>query len=436
MKFILLTLIPIVVFAQSYLISNIALPKTYIMDNNIEECDEVCKDELLQKGQVFSFLINSKDKLEDDELNDQRLILTSLFNLDTSINSNELKIALLLPYKKIGRYASSTTNSAFLYLLTKSREFELKTYELEDESSESLDEAFAKIIADGFSYVIAPLTKEGVQNVAYLEPDVKIYFPTINKNNIDVSSEYMFFGGIDYKAQIEELTKLSVAPLVTFKDTSALASRLTSYAKASYFGVESEDYDPQVKQSVIMHDYDGNITIKEKKFISNTMNRYTSNLAPYLKDKDKIIGGSFLLNAPVVKSSMVLTQLTLFDVNATNSLSTQINYDPMILSITQLQDRKNFYIANSISKNSDVISESNFLLRNDIVYDWINYATTIGVDYFYNMITGDKKEYDLAFVDNQVVYPIQIVKASLAKFEVVDKEELQNLQIPLADKDK
>ena len=77
-----------------------------------------------------------------------------------------------------------------------------------------------------------------------------------------------------------------------------------------------------------------------------------------------------------------MSQLTLYDANATNILSTQINYDPLLFSMTQYKDRKTMIIANSITSQNNVFIETNSLLGNDIVYDWINYTTTIGVDYF------------------------------------------------------
>ena len=111
-----------------------------------------------------------------------------------------------------------------------------------------------------------------------------------------------------------------------------------------------------------------------------------------------------------------MSQLTLYDINVTNILSTQINYDPLILSITQAKDRNNMIIANSIEKNNNVLIEANMLLNNDIVYDWINYSTTVGSDYFFHLITHDKREYELAMQDNQIIYPISLVQPSYSRF--------------------
>ena len=118
-----------------------------------------------------------------------------------------------------------------------------------------------------------------------------------------------------------------------------------------------------------------------------------------------------------------MSQLTLHDSNVSTILSTQINYDPLIFSTTQYRDRKHLYIANSIAQNSAVLDESNRLLGNDISYDWINYSTSIGVDFFYNLITGEPREYALGIMNNQVQYPIEIVNPGISKFANVLSEE-------------
>ena len=61
-------------------------------------------------------------------------------------------------------------------------------------------------------------------------------------------------------------------------------------------------------------------------------------------------------------------------------------------------------IANSILKDNTVITDTNLILNNDITYDWINYATTVGVDYFYNRITNEAREYPLELSNNQIIW--------------------------------
>jgi len=111
-----------------------------------------------------------------------------------------------------------------------------------------------------------------------------------------------------------------------------------------------------------------------------------------------------------------MSQLTLYDANATNVLSTQINYDPLLLSMTQYIDRKDMIVANSITENNNVLIETNSLLGNDIVYDWINYTTTVGIDYFFNKITNEDRAYDIIVEEEQMIYDIELLQPSRSRF--------------------
>jgi len=124
-KLFLLTLIlPVVLFAQSYLISNIPLPKTYIQNLDPYPCSESCMQDYLDNDMIFSFLSHADAKLENTEHDEVRMMSVSILNLGSSILTEKLRIALLLPYKVIGRYASSTTNASFAYLIAKNHAFE------------------------------------------------------------------------------------------------------------------------------------------------------------------------------------------------------------------------------------------------------------------------------------------------------------------------
>ncbi len=415
-KFLIVSLlIPTFILAKSFLISNIPLPKTYILDLNPDECDTECLQNYIDNEKIFSFLAQAPKKLDDETQDRIRVIHISILNLANHNPGEGLRIAMLLPYKKIGKYASSTMNAVFAYLITKNYPFELKSYKIASENLEDLEMALENIKDDGFNYVIAPLTKNGVDNILEINPDINIYFPTINKKDVNTTTAYFSFGGIDYRAQSDLLIQEAKSPLVIFYDRSKLGRKLALY--------EEEDFQKlqQQREMFAMQNMPQEQPLEleqkdEAKVIKFSIARRTTNLEHYLKDNSAIVGGSFFLNTPVVKSGMIMSQLTLYDLNATNLLSTQINYDPLILSMTQYVDRKNMIIANSITKNNDVVVETNALIGNDIVYDWINYTTTIGIDYFYSLITSEPRAYDVEMEDNQMIYDIELIKPSYSKF--------------------
>lgn len=394
---ILLLLLPLLLFAQSYKVSNIPLPKLSIENLNIAECNQECLEQLLEDEQIFSFLARITSNSSTQELKEQFFIYSSLLNIAHKNGINqEFKVALLLPYKVIGRYASMTTKTTFAYMLARNTAFEIKSYQVEDESAKEFQKAIELIKQDGFNYVIAPLTLKGVVNIATLNTNsLELYFPTIHKSSLQGYRSNFFFGGIDYKKQLSELMKNSVSPLALFYDSSDLANRLNNYTKEIYA--------------------ESNTTYK-KELVSFKIKRHDSNLKKELKGNRKIQRSSVFLNTPIVKSAMIMSQLTLYDANVTNILSTQINYDPILLSMTQYDDRRTMIIANSIGLNNKVIIEANSLLENDINYDWINYATTIGVDYFHHKITTADREYPQEMIENQIEYDITLLKPTFSRF--------------------
>ena len=420
-KFLLL-LLPIFLLAQSFMISNIPLPKVYIQNLDPYECDEECLQLLLDKDMIFSFLAHANRKLENKTLDEARVMNVSILNLGAFSPGAQLKIALLLPYNKIGKYASSTTNAAFAYMMTKSHAFSLKSYKVESEEIHDLKTALAKIEADGFSYVIAPFTNEGAQNIITLNPEINIYFPTINKDDVNSTSPYLLFGGINYKTQSDMLLKEADAPLVIFSDKSQTGTKLALYQEERFKNPILEDETSEHegifsgffrKKAPSKKSFD---ETRQRNVIKYFISGRTTNLENYLEDNEKIANASFFINTPIIKSGMIMSQLTLYDANATNILSTQINYDPLLLSMTQYIDRKNMIVANSITQENNVLIETNSLLENDIVYDWINYTTTVGIDHFYNEITGEDKEYQITMKERQMLYEIELLRPSLSRF--------------------
>jgi SRSO17 transposase len=413
-KLFLLTVINVLLFSESFLVSNIPLPTTKILNLDPYPCDEVCLKEYLDNGMIFSFLAYTNDTiLVSKELQETRNIYVSVLNLGSFAVTKKIKIALLLPYKKIGKYASTTTNATFAYLMARNLSFELKSYDINDENIDTINEKLNEIKNDGFNYIIAPLTQKGVNNIISLNPTLNIYFPTINKKDIDTYNENLYFGGIDYQAQSQKLLKKASSPLVIFYDNSPLGQKLANMQEEDFLNMDFENL-----QNVMLEHND-----KEKKVIKFSVASRTTNLENKLKNNPTLEDSSVMLDTPLVKSGMIMSQLTLFDVNTTNILSTQINYNPLLLSITQYQDRKNMFIANSITQQNAVFTQTNALLGNDIVYDWINYSTTIGIDFFVSKITNAVRKYNLQMQDNQIVYPIELIKPKYSKFETYLDED-------------
>ncbi len=383
------------VFAKSFLLSPLPIPTAEVIDIDINDCNKECLLTYLENGEVFSFL--AKASINDDEyIKENFQLLTSILNIKPpSLPLEKLKIALILPTKKIGKYAISTTKSVIAYLISKNVKFKIKTFEIEDENIETLQTLLDQISNENFEFIIAPLTLEGAKNLALTFSDIKIYIPTINRSNIDdIQNKNITFGGIDYKKQIDSLINYANNKMVIFYESnSPLALKLTKMVENSEI--------PDIKT----------IEVKDE----------AANLKRYFYKNEDLNSSTIFLNTPIVKSSLILSQLTLYDLEPQMILSTQINYTPLIFSLTQYKDRKNLLIANSIHSGSNYLEEINSLLNNDITFNWINYSTSIGIDYFYNQKSNEKRIFNEKITKSQVDYQISIEKASYGKFKTIEE---------------
>jgi len=337
--------------------------------------------------------------------------------------AQEIKVAMIVPDKIIGRYAYSTPTAVFAYFLTRNRPFVLTGFPVADESPKEMKRVLSEIKAKAFRYVIAPLTPVGAGFIVDNETELNVFFPTVNKIDFINADENIYFGAIDYKAQIEKLIPLASSPLVIMHDKSAQGKKLLRLTKESYLQ-SSRPFLPTSRRELSLLEgtpYQADLEPKNKKVIAYGVEKKSANLQYRFEKNEEIRFGSFFLDTPLIKSVRILSQLTLHDVKVTNVLSTQINYDPLLLSMTQKRDRENLYIANSVSVHNETLSEINALLNNDIVYDWINYASTVGADYFYHMITDSDRIYRLPMVDNQIIYPVSIVQPYDSRFKVMDE---------------
>ncbi len=380
--------------------SPLPLPETTILKRDSINYDEERLHQFLLDGDIFSFLAYSSESMKSFSLRERRLVLNSLFNVSTPREFDGIKIALLLPENIIGRYSSFTTKAVTSYLLSKKSEFQLKNYFIKDESNETVSSALEEIMRDEVQFVVALMSINGAKVVNELSPNLFIYFPTVNRSKVETDSNYLYFGGIDYQRQIENL-------LSYYK-----GGQIALYYDASSRG---EELNSIVMRELNISHPDANITMVK------SISKSDSDFSKIYKDNNDTVGSSYFLNTTKVKSSILLAQLTSFDQEPELILSTQNNYTPILLSMTQYADRKSMIIANSISGSFDeTIGDINSLLNNDIHYDWINYSTTVGVDYFYHLMSGEERSYRESIVNNQINYTIRFMKPIEAKFlEVV-----------------
>ncbi len=397
---------------------NTSIPpaKNIIIDLDPFECLGECLRDYLKQGLIFSFLAKAKG---DENFKEQyanlalNLNIQSQNNTPFSSNTQEVsgefdyekkgsytKIALLVPQKIIGKYAIMATNSILSYLIFRNSDFDFEIFNCEDEQEESILNALKEVKEKGYKYLIAVMTQKGAKTIALNERDLQIYIPTVNKMDTSyATTPNIYFGGIDYLKQIEKLAQFSNDKVAYFKDESPVSSKI------SYF-VE------QIFQDRIV--YRGEIERKSKNYKWLIKNNF------YLND------ATIFLNTPLIKTSLILSQIRYYNIHPYTFLSTQINYNPYLLTLTQYADRKNMLIANSILNQNIRLEDTNLILNNDIRFNWINYSTSIGIDFLYSSFIDEFQEdrlFSEQLTNNQVDYQIEILKPSLSGFENLKKEE-------------
>ncbi|KIM10633.1 MAG: hypothetical protein KU37_10105 [Sulfuricurvum sp. PC08-66] len=394
MRIVTLILLFSFAWSKSHLSSDISTAQNFIINTQVQPCTSACLQEHLDDEEIFSFLALFENTIADVSLKEQMMMYATFLNIKRNHFNAHFKIALLVPDKKIGKYAVTTNDAVFAYLVAKNHAFTLQTYYIEDEESATIENALAQIQKDGFSYVIAPVTLTGAHNINTLAPKLTLFFPTVFRGDLENPHPTLYFGGIDYEGQIKRLMRYTKGYVGLFYDEGFLGEQLN--------GLASSYVDPRWIQ------------------FATVMSRKESDLKSYFKDNELLQDGTIFVNTATVTTGIILSQLTLYGIEPASILSTQINYSPLLLSITQENDRRNMLIANSIENTNNILIEANELFNNNIVYDRINFATTLGIDLLLSKVIDEPREFNLPIQNNQIIYPIHIYTPTSYGFKRVD----------------
>ena len=396
-KLLFIAFIASLLFSKSQIMSQIPPAQNIFINLETKECDRDCLNTLLENGKIFSFLEVYKSHSQYDDIQSAYEKFSKVFNTQKQEEIN-IKIAMLVPQRTIRRYAISTVNAVLSYLIYRKYNFELKIYNSNNESFESITQELNKIKKDGYRFVIAPLTKTGAKIVMQNAVGLTIYIPTVNASKVPNKTPNIVFGGISYKEQVDKLLTYANNRLVIFSDDSSIADELNQ--------------DVENSQKLVVY--------------KKSLNSSRLNFKKMLKWNKKIDNSSIFMNLPLVKTSLLASQFRVYDRKPYNLLSTQINYNPMILTLTQYADRKSLLIANSIGETDAQIVNASGLLNSDIKYDWVNYATTLGIDLFYNRYfsPGTPRNFKEEINNGQVAYKTDIMSTQRYKIVPITDEGL------------
>ncbi|QOG13059.1 hypothetical protein [Arcobacter sp. FWKO B] len=304
------------------------------------------------------------------------------------------KIALVFPSKIVGRYGNDALNTIMAYSLFRNIDFEIKVYDSQFESYNHISNIFKKIEQDGFKKVIAIFSQnDTVLNISNLN-SFQIYIPTLLRQNSPLKVNNITYGAINYSEQFNHLMKFAQGGYTEIFDNESISSIL-------YANLQNKS-----------------INLRSKQFIS----QQTTNYKPLFENNRTINNSTLFLNTTVLQSSIILSQLRVYEINPFVVLSTQINYNPMILSLSQFEDRKSMLIANSIGYVDPKLKAIAETLRSDLEYNWVNFSTIVGIE---SLLFNNQKKYSKGYDirDNQVYYETTVYRP--ASYSFIKVEQMQ-----------
>lgn len=354
-----------------------------IQANSQSRCDKECLKELSRGVDFIQFIytpLTMSEPFKSYYAGIKKLATIP----EIEIGRKDIKVALIIPQDVIKSYSVVVSDSVFAYIFKRDVGSHIEIFYSGDESAENLNLAINKAKNAGFKYLIAPLTTNGLEIVNSDDyDDLIFYIPTINIKNISNPRSNLFFGGIDYEAQIQKLLQKANHKISAFGDGSRVSNMLNEIVA------------------------------------TNSTNPYIQNIEGsdiklnFLKNNYKVKNSSIFLNTPLIKSALLSSQFRVFELEPYILLSTQLNYNSALISLTQSGDRKNLYIANSIMTPDSQLETLSAILGEKLAYDWVAYSTMIGMDFIYlNYINKSAQAiFKENMQDNQIQYNINIMRA-------------------------
>jgi len=321
-------------------------------------------NEMDMNNQMFEQLDLPQNLIEENITND----------IVTPVNEQNMSIAILLDKKKFFKFIPIILNSINAYMIKKDINYNIKLFDTEENLTQELNN-----ITQNYKYIFTYFTNSDEVNILNNYPNNYFFIPTLNKNQVlnDVINNNIFFGGIDYRSQVSKLNQLISGKTMIIYEDRDLSKYIT-------------------------------FLIKELLLYPNKAVKYP---VYYWKGyNNKFI----YLNTNIVNTVQLLANFTYNKVKTNAILSTQINYTPLIFSLTNHDDVENLILANSIFNIDPIIEDNNLNLNSDIDFNWLNYTTSVLLNKAYNLERGEDQyflnDFNLHIFYNQVEYKTNLYK--------------------------
>ncbi len=369
---LLLTALALTLFGGARYISPLALPKLKVLSLDIYPCDNACLREYWENGEYFSFLAHLTPK-NAPEFKNEYATLAAKLPLPQLFAPPKVTIVLIAK-KYLRPIVTKSTKTLLAYLIERNIDFTLKTRYVDPQSD------YDTAIEQGAINIVFA-TFQDKDRLASLQPLATVYIPTINKRFIPQASSSIYFGGIDYFAQLRTLHDFySGKTALFYLEDSPLSQLLTGYyqeiePQSRLFGLKKSD----------------------------------KNVAKYLRKNYALNHIATLFNTPLIKTAMIASQMNYYNLAPKAKLSTQINLSPKLFALLQPKAREGFVFANAVVHLPLEVAANASLMEIQSDFDWLGYALFVGVD---NILAsrGMQKSVAENFIDNQIRYDTQLLR--------------------------
>ncbi len=298
----------------------------------------------------------------------------------------KIKVAFIYPSSLVEKYAKTSLSTISGYLSYQKADYDLTIIDSTNENYENINSAFAKAKQNGVTKIIGLFTPSAISSLdKIVTSDIKVYLPLIEKSDALTNNENLIFGSISYDQQVKKLISYSNTNNAMFYQNTYIGNKL----KKAY---DSSVYDTRVRKE-----------------ISKTETNFK-----YIVNDYKLNNSTLFLNTDLVKTSLILSQLRAYDISPKAILSTQVSYDPMLMLLTQDQDRDKLVIANSIDSVNNELRDEISTFGGNIVYEWVDYSTLVGINYLY--YGNNSNLVQTKIIDNQAVYNPKLYKSTEVGF--------------------
>ncbi|MDN5102284.1 hypothetical protein O8C99_03690 [Aliarcobacter butzleri] len=348
--------------------------KTTVVEEFISN-DSIIKEEVIDNSNNGS--MNTVQPQADEETVTQQSI-----NINIDETRANVKLAFVYPSTLVSKYAKSSLSTISGYLSYKQANYNLIVVDSKNESYENINNAFSKLKEEGVTKVIALFTPNALNNLnKIVTDDFKVYLPLIEKKDSLENNDNLIFGSISYDDQLKKLSYYSNGKNSTFYQETYLGTKLKN------------SYDFII----------GNSNLRKE--ISNDEKNFKN-----IVNDSRLRNSSLFLNTDLVKSSLILSQMTVYEINPNTILATQILFDPMLMVLTQERDRQNLIIANSIGDVDSKLKDEIATLGGNITFEWVDYSTLVGTNYLFS--NGNSSLISTKIENNQAVYTPRLFKST------------------------